>query len=228
MTQRPDKFDFDGMANSYDAWYETALGRMYDALEKKAVGKALAGFTNGKRLLEVGCGTGHWSTFFATQGFAVTGVDISREMITVARGKDIANASFEVADAHALPFEDGAFDVTAAVTTLEFVRDAEAVLGEMARCTRCPGGVMLVGALNVLAGINRRRKAAARPPYKDARLFSPRRLKALLAPYGRTRVTATTFVPQAGWALRLAPLTDIVGRALHLPHGAFVVGRVKR
>ena len=214
------------MADSYDEWYKTPLGRAYDSLEKKAMERMLPDPMNANRLLDVGCGTGHWSAFFTEHGFIVTGVDISPEMIAVAREKHIANASFEVADAHTLPFDDGRFDVTAAITTLEFVRNPEVIVREMARCTRRPGGVLLVGALNALAGVNVRRKADQRSPYVEARFFTPAEVKEILTPYGKAGVAATAFVPRATWALPLAPLTDLVGRALHSPYGAFVVGEV--
>jgi len=226
MSQRPDRFDFGSVAGSYDEWYKTRLGRAYDTLEKSAVQRMLPPPANGNRLLDIGCGTGHWSAFFSEHGFVVTGVDVSPEMIAIARAKRIANVSFDVADAHALPFEDGQFDVTAAITTLEFVCDAEAVVREMARCTRRPGGSLLVGVLNALAGVNVRRKAEQRPPYAEARFFLPAELKTILAPYGTVRVTTTTFIPRATWALPLARLTDFVGRVLHRRHGAFVVGKV--
>jgi len=228
MNQEPDRFDFGSMAGSYDEWYKTRLGRAYDALEKRAVARMLPDPINANRLLEIGCGTGHWSAFFSEHGFVVTGVDLSPEMIAVAREKRIANASFQIADACALPFEDGRFDVTAAITVLEFARDAEAVLDEMARCTRHPGGILLVGVLNALAGVNLRRKADRRPPYANARFFSPAELEAILTPYGKTKVVVTTFVPRSPWALPLAPLTDLMGRALHSPQGAFIVGEVIR
>lgn len=220
-------FDFGVMADSYNSWYETPLGRTYDVLEKKAVARALATGSNGEHLLDVGCGTGHWSAFFSRRAFVVTGVDISPEMVEVARKKGIANASFEVADAHSLPFEDGRFDVAAAIATLEFVRDPEVVVREMARCTRRPGGAILVGVLNALAPVNRLRKAAGKSPYDGAQLLSPRELKEMLTPYGEVKVASTTFVPLSAALLRLAPLTDAIGRLFRLPHGAFVIGRVK-
>jgi len=226
MSQQPAVFDFDAMADSYDEWYETRLGRMYDALEKKAVAGMLPNPRSGDRLLDVGCGTGHWSAFFSLQGFRVTGVDVSPRMIAVAREKRIPNARFEIADAHAPPFEDGQFGVVAAVTTLEFVSDAEAVVREMARCARRPGGVILVGALNALAGVNIRRKAEGQPPYAHARFFSPAQLRALLVPYGKAEAAVTTFVPHAAWALPLAPIVEFAARALRSRRGAFVVGKV--
>jgi len=219
-------FDFGPLADSYDSWYATATGRMYDLLEKKAMERFLPDPAGGDRLLEVGCGTGHWTAFFSRRGFSVTGVDISPDMVRVARGKRIPGVRLQVADAHRLPFADGRFDVTAAVAVLEFVRDPQAVLREMARCTRRPGGVILVGVLNALASVNRRRQAAGRPPYHAARLFSPREIREALAPYGRPRVLSAAFVPEAPALLWIAPVADAIGRTLRLPTGAFLVGRV--
>jgi len=227
MSAKSDTFDFGDMAASYDSWYETPAGRKYDAFEKQAVAEMLSSPTEGNLLLEVGCGTGHWSAFFSERGFLVTGVDSSPEMIGVARRKGIADASFELADAHSLPFEDGRFHVAAAITALEFVRDPVAVLAEMVRCTCRPQGVILLGVLNALARINRRRKAAGKAPYSAARLFSPGDLHELLSPYGDPKVTCTGFVPNSPLLLPLAGPLNTISRMLRLSHGAFLVGRVK-
>ncbi len=228
MTEKtPATFDFDSLAEHYDRWYETPEGMMYDRLEKRAVMRSLPRPSDGKRLLEVGCGTGHWTRFFSDKGFNTTAVDISPAMLSVARKKSIHGASFGVADAHSLPFEDGQFDVAAAIATLEFVQNPEAVVDEMVRCVRKPRGVLLVGVLNAWARRNRRKKASGRPPYSAARLFSPRDVKAMLPSYGRAKVAAAAFVPTAPWLLPIAPLADVLLRTLRLPYGAFIVGRVE-
>ena len=137
---KPSRFDFDAAVDTYDQWYNNAEGAMYDRLEKKAIGRYLPKNFNGKKLLEVGCGTGHWSQFFSEYGFEVTGVDISERMMSIALEKELRNTSFYIADGHFLPFKDSVFDVAAAVVTLEFVRDAEQIIREMVRCTQRPGG----------------------------------------------------------------------------------------
>jgi ubiquinone/menaquinone biosynthesis C-methylase UbiE len=227
ITEKQSRFDFGLIADKYDSWYESAKGRMYDRLEKKAIGRYLPPGAKGKKLLEVGCGTGHWSQFFSEYGFEVTGVDISERMIDIARAKSIPNSSFQIADGHSLPFADETFDVTAAITTLEFVSDAETVVREMIRCTRKPGGQLLIGVLNKLAPLNRNRKQRPESPYANARLFSPSQLKQLLEPFGRLAMVTAGFVPDHKLFLSLAPLIDKVGRFFHIPYGAFIAAEVK-
>ncbi len=134
------RFNFDLLADSYDSWYAGRRGAMYDRLEKKLIADFLPAKAEGKKLLEVVCGTGHWSVFFSEHGFEVTGVDVSERMIDIAKNKNISDASFQVANGHYLPFADGTFEVTSAINTLEFVRDAKAVVREMVRCTHKPAG----------------------------------------------------------------------------------------
>jgi len=220
-------FNFDPLAKTYDRWYDTAEGAMYDRLEKQAVSELLLKNVNGKKLLDVGCGTGHWSNFFSQLGFTVTGVDISLEMIRVADKKNVRKASFMVADAHHLPFEDGAFDVSVAITTLEFVRNPAGVIHEMARCTRHSNGKLILGVLNYCAGINRNRKMKDNQPYSNAQFFSPRQLGNMLKLYGEPKVFSTAFVPSTNYLLFLAPILNKIGRLLYLPTGALNVGSVK-
>ena len=224
---KPSRFDFDAAADTYDQWYETAEGTMYDRLEKKAVSRYLRRNVQGMKLLEVGCGTGHLSKFFSEYGFEVTGVDVSKPMIKIAQSKNIPNASFQIADGHSLPFNDNCFDVTAAITTLEFVHDAELVLQEMARCTRKPSGQLLIGVLNALARLNRNRQQNPESLYSKARLFTPGQVKKLLEPYGQTYVVTAGFIPRQKRLLPLSPLTDAVGRLLHLPYGVFIAAQVR-
>ena len=226
-TKKPTRFDFDFVADTYDKWYETAEGAMYDRLEKKAISKYLLRNVQGRKLLEVGCGTGHWSQFFSEFGFEVTGVDVSERMISKALETKLQNTSFYIADGHFLPFKDGVFDVTAAIVTLEFVRDAELVVREMVRCTRKPGGQLLIGVLNMLTRLNRKRQQSPESLYAKARLFSPEQLKQLLGSYGRAHLTAAVFVPRQKWLLPLAPLTDLICRLLHRPSGVFIVAEVR-
>ena len=185
------RFDFASLAQDYQRWYETADGKAHDSQQKAAVLRVLplpAG--NDCKLLDVGCGTGHWSHFFASLGFGVTGIDLSLQMIGQARSRDRTPCLFGIGDACRLPFGDAAFDVVSAMAVVEFVSCVEAIVVEMFRCVRKDGAV-IIGTLNRLAPLNRNRVADRKEPYSSARLFSPTELQDLLAPYGTVHILVT-------------------------------------
>lgn len=118
LQQSASYFNFDEAANSYDSWCADRRGAMYDRLEKKLIANFLPTETEGKKLLEIGCGTGHWSRFFSQCGFEITGLDISERMVNTALQKGIPDVSFHMGDGHLLPFQDSTFDLTAAALKL--------------------------------------------------------------------------------------------------------------
>jgi ubiquinone/menaquinone biosynthesis C-methylase UbiE len=219
------RFDFGRIASRYDAWYRTPRGVMYDRLEKKTIDRLLPPASSGGRLLEVGCGTGHWSEYFLQRGFEVRGVDVSESMVAIARRREIA-VNFGVADAMQLPFVDESFDVAAAITVLEFAADAPTVVSEMARCVRKNGGTLIIGALNRLSANNQRKQRQANSMYASARMLSPSEMDALLTPFGEPTVRVAGFVPQTDRTVWLSPLLERIGGLTRGERGAFLAARV--
>jgi len=220
-------YDFSSIARKYDDWYQRPVGQMYDMLEKRAIQELLPDPGDGHALLEVGCGTAHWSAFFAERGFRVTGLDVSARMVQIAREKRIPDARFYQGDAAAIPFPDHAFDVVAGITLLEFVHDPRRVLAEMARCARS-GGCILVGVLNRWSYQGISRKVRGTPLFGSARFFSLWALKRLLSEYGRAEVRSAVFLLPWRWALGAAPVLERAASAVGLPLGDFLAGRVKQ
>lgn len=107
---------------------------------------ALAGVTGTSRVLDVATGTGAQARAFAEKAWEVVGVDLSEAMLRVARRKSTTpNLRFQQADATALPFPDGSFDVTSISLALHEMPQSvrPRVLSELARVTR-PGGTVAV------------------------------------------------------------------------------------
>ncbi len=131
------------VARDYEAWYEQGFGRFASRQEEALLHQQLQRFPGASSLLEVGCGTGHFTRWFAQQGLHVTGLDASPAMLEQACLRNGTN--YLLGDAQALPFENRRFDLVALITTLEFVTDPVQALREAMRVTRQG---LLLGVLN--------------------------------------------------------------------------------
>lgn len=138
-------FNIIEVANTYDSYYSTSFGKQIDKIEKEIITSLIEKVPR-KPLLELGCGTGHWTKYFVDQGFEVTGIDNSEAMLTKAREKKL-NANFLTADSEKLPFENSSFDVIASITMIEFVENQDEVFNEIYRVLK-PKGWLIMGCLN--------------------------------------------------------------------------------
>jgi ubiquinone/menaquinone biosynthesis C-methylase UbiE len=94
----------------------------------------------GERWLDVGTGTGEVALRAARAGADVTAVDISSELLELAKGKpDADRIAWQLADAQELPFERASFDVVSSCFAVIFAPDPTTAAGELARVCR-PGG----------------------------------------------------------------------------------------
>jgi ubiquinone/menaquinone biosynthesis C-methylase UbiE len=151
---------------SYEAWYETT-GRRADRLEKALLKRLLACFPRADNLLEVGCGTGHFTRWFEELGLQTAGLGSSLPRLTEAIR--LSCPLCVRGDALALPFLDDAFDLIALITTLEFVTDPVQALSEALRVSR--QGVLL-GVLNRQSLLGWQRKKEGGPIWDLARFFA--------------------------------------------------------
>lgn len=97
--------------------------------------------TKGK-VLEVGCGRGSLSSYFADNGWDCTLLDYSPSVLETAKtvfARNGHSATFVAGDANKLPFDDGSFDVTCSIGLLEHFENVQQVISEQARVLR-PGG----------------------------------------------------------------------------------------
>jgi len=93
----------------------------------------------GGHVLDVATGTGLVAAELLRQGFGVTGVDLSPEMLAVAHRRFGDEVELITASAAALPFDSESFDHLTFTYLLRYVADPGATLAELARVVR-PGG----------------------------------------------------------------------------------------
>ncbi len=90
----------------------------------------------GRRVLDVGTGTGRAAIGLARAGAVVTGVDASAEMLAVARARATAagvTVTFERGDAHALPAADRSVDAAVSLRVLMHTLDWRQCVAELCR-----------------------------------------------------------------------------------------------
>ena len=93
-------------------------------------------------ILDLGCATGILEQHLIKDGYKnIVGVDISKEMISIAR-KKIDNVNFYVADGEELPFKDASFDVVICSSVLHHFPDLSSVLPEIKRVMKEYGVVI--------------------------------------------------------------------------------------
>jgi len=150
-----DKNDYRNVAN-YDERRYVGSANEY---KKKVMGnayKALMGSLAGKRVLDVGCGTGRGLVDFAGEAQIAIGTDASHDMLTVAAQKLRAEpgTGFVQSYAQHLPFPDAHFDVVTALNFLHlFSLDTQRdMVAEMKRVAK-PGGAIVLEFDNALHGL---------------------------------------------------------------------------
>jgi demethylmenaquinone methyltransferase/2-methoxy-6-polyprenyl-1,4-benzoquinol methylase len=105
----------------------------------------------GGHVLDVATGTGLVAAELLRRGFAVTGVDLSPEMLAVARRRFGDEVELINASAEALPLASESFDHLTVTHVLRYVADPGATLAELARVVR-PGGFVALLEFGVPRG----------------------------------------------------------------------------
>lgn len=141
--------EHDGVRRSYDSVAEEYRARIGGELAHKPLDRALLGAFVEQAgadavVADLGCGPGHVSGWLAARGVRVVGVDLSPEMVTVAR-REHPEAEFRVGDLLELPAKDGEFDAAVALYSVIHLEPAEhaRAFAEMRRVLR-PDGRLLV------------------------------------------------------------------------------------
>jgi phosphatidylethanolamine/phosphatidyl-N-methylethanolamine N-methyltransferase len=168
----------------------------------------------GPHILEVGVGTGLSFSDY-NERYAVTGIDISPDMIERARTRHATGrypwvAGLHLMDGERLSFPDGAFDAVVAQFVITLVAEPERVLDECARVLAPGGEIILVNHFHSERGL------AAK--LEDA-------LAGVARPLGLR--PEFPFARIAQWAQRRGDITLVERRKIR-PFKAFTLVRIRK
>jgi ubiquinone/menaquinone biosynthesis C-methylase UbiE len=182
------------------SWDQIRSLHVSDASVEAAL-KRLVGKKPFQAMLDLGTGTGRLLEIFAPLYRRGVGIDLSREMLTVARANldraGVANAQVRQGDIYAPPVERDAYDLVTMHQVLHYLDDPQLAIREAARLLRPAGRLVIVDfaphALEFL-----------RDEHAHMRLgFSDRQIGEWFAEAGLDLEETENFEPRAGAGARL-------------------------
>lgn len=172
---------FDKIARNYDENRIPEPIRCYPLLLKRLP-------TNINQLLDIGCGTGTMieliSQSYRNETAKYIGIDLSKEMISIAENKAIKNASFKIGDAESIELNDSSCDVVICMHSFHHYPNPKKVISEIHRVLTPKGKLYIVD--NYRKGISMIIKnfiilIYLRRKYGDIKVYRPSEIESMLA-----------------------------------------------
>ena len=113
------------------------------ALEKRRLPRLIPPL-EGKRVLDLACGTGRWLEWMTTWGAdSAVGLDLSAGMLAVAKDKPAAQGRVVQADCREIPFADGVFDLVICSFALAHLSELKDLAREVGRVAATSARVLV-------------------------------------------------------------------------------------
>ena len=174
------RFEQEQTAKEYEANYNFKYKRA-EHLEKKLLAELFAQFPDVKSVLEVGCGTGHFTRWMASDlSLECIGVDVSKVMLQEAKER-WPKGTLLRGESSLFPLKEKSVDIAVFITSLEFLPDASIALKEAARIAR-KGIILGLMNKNSVSTVRKRIQALAQKDsfYSQAKFYSASDIKDLL------------------------------------------------
>lgn len=130
---------YDLVAPHYDQWH---WQEFWLRNERPIIEQILLANDAGRRLLDVGCGTGRFLSWCISAGFDAKGIDSSSDMLREAALR-IDPERVCLGSAEQLPYDSNVFDVVTVLRTLSHIKDIEKVFRELSRVTTSTGALLI-------------------------------------------------------------------------------------
>lgn len=138
--------------NQAGFWNEKSAGMWDNGSRKEIIPFIENHLEKGSSILDIGCGDGYGTQKLHKAGYNATGVDLSEEMISLAREQaENKPVSFFQADINDLPFEGKSFDGIMCINVLEWTENPGKALQNLRGAVK-KDGVLCIGLLGPTAG----------------------------------------------------------------------------
>lgn len=127
-------------------WYHSLLEENKDSYQRALILPnllRLLQIKKGDLILDIACGNGFFTREFYKAGAKVTGVDVSKELIALAK-KNSIEIDYVVSAAEKLPFKDKSFNKAVSILAIQNIEMANEALKEAGRILKSDGSLFLV------------------------------------------------------------------------------------
>lgn len=138
MTEQFTKKGYNKFAKGY---HQKRLGgnNFYNKyIENPAIEKFLKAEVKGKKVLDLGCGSGISTKRLSDFGAKVKGLDLSRNLIEIAR-KENPKINFYVGTGRKTPFKKNEFDIISSGLMVHYIKDLNKLFKEISRILKNKG-----------------------------------------------------------------------------------------
>jgi ubiquinone/menaquinone biosynthesis C-methylase UbiE len=151
MSTHPQKKNISPKDTSWQAvasWYDELLEEGTDTYQEKVIKPnllRLLGDISGKKVLDLACGQGYFSRVMTVAGAKVVGVDLSPDLIALAKEQSPKEIEFKISSADKLTaIAGGIFDVVTCVLAIQNIEQMSSAFAECARVLKPSGRLFLV------------------------------------------------------------------------------------
>lgn len=160
---------------------------------------------DGEALLDLACGTGRLGGIIRerTPGVDLTGMDLSPDMIKMARGRipEDAHTRWLEGSMEALPFDDASFDAVSCSSAFHLLTDQRKAMSEMVRVLRPGGRLCIVDWCRQYPQIQLIQWLARTVGRQYRRILMPDELSALMSDAGLEVASSEKFNATWFWAM---------------------------
>lgn len=157
LEEKSAKKEYDIMAKEYHSMRtkKNPQGWFFNEMLEMPAVLGLLGNVKGKKIIDLGCGTGIYAKILTKKGARVKGFDISPEMIKIAK-RDNPQLDLRVGSAYKIPFNEK-FDIVLASLVVHYLDDWDKMFKEINRVLK-QGGIFIFSTGNPVYEVRERLK----------------------------------------------------------------------
>lgn len=224
LAEKEVRTTYDRIASKYHEKRKSKL--IYNEYNEMPATLSLLKNVKGRKILDLGCGTGIYTKILKKRGAIASGIDLSPKMIELAK-KNVKGVDFRVGSVYKLPYKPGTFDMVLASLVMNYFSNLDKAFREIKRVLK-RDGVFIFSIDNPVINVTHRIKGKPRrcrvfsDYFKEGKLYEYWPTFGVRMPYHHfTFQTLIRTIVKNGFSIEDAMDTKTVKRAEKLDRSIY-------